>query len=198
MHVIGRLLQTKASSTSAGEAISLDAAEVTFGGSTAVVRGQRVEGTAVGVRSRTISLDRDTVAVLRGHCGQNEQEQRFRCSGLVVRGGPNRRPSAFQELYRPSGQKRESPCCPAHRRLRWPAGFSAIISTVPGYRRVPFCPWDSCGITARTRSCWDSAGAGRRRMLSPAPSATPTAEVHSITHRDEGRGQVRPDRLIHG
>ncbi len=133
MHVIGRLLQTKASSTSAGEAISLDAAEVTFGGSTAVVRGQRVEGTAVGVRSRTISLDRDTVAVLRGHCGQNEQEQRFRCSGLVVRGGPNRRPSAFQELYRPSGQKRESPCCPAHRRLRWPAGFSAIISTVPGY-----------------------------------------------------------------
>ena len=34
-------------------AIDLDAAEITFGGSTAVVRGQRVEGTTKGGRSRT-------------------------------------------------------------------------------------------------------------------------------------------------
>jgi hypothetical protein len=40
--------------------LDLDAAEITFGGSTAVVRGQRVDGTTKGVRSRTISLDRDT------------------------------------------------------------------------------------------------------------------------------------------
>src|SRR5689334_22574882 len=33
-------------------------------------------------------------------------------------------------------------------------------------------------------------------MLSPAPSVTPTAEVRSITHRDDGRGQVRPYRRI--
>jgi integrase len=46
-------------------AADLDAAEVTFGGSTAVVRGQRVEGTTKGGRSRTISLDRETVAVPR-------------------------------------------------------------------------------------------------------------------------------------
>jgi integrase len=57
------------------EAINLEAAEVTFGGSTAVVRGQRVEGTTKGGRSRTISLDRDTVAVLREHRRQQAEER---------------------------------------------------------------------------------------------------------------------------
>jgi integrase len=57
------------------EAINLDAAEATFGGSTAVVRGQRVEGTTKGGRSRTISLDRDTVAVLREHRRQQVEER---------------------------------------------------------------------------------------------------------------------------
>lgn len=57
------------------EAVDLDAAEVTFGGTTAVVRGQRVEGTTKGGRSRTISLDRDTVAVLREHRRQQAAEQ---------------------------------------------------------------------------------------------------------------------------
>ena len=46
------------------EAFDLDAAEVRLCGSTAVVRGQRVEGTTKGGRSRTISLDRDTVTAL--------------------------------------------------------------------------------------------------------------------------------------
>lgn len=57
------------------EAIDLNAAEVTFGGSTAVVRGQRVEGTTKGGRSRTISLDRDTVTVLREHRRQQAEER---------------------------------------------------------------------------------------------------------------------------
>jgi integrase len=57
------------------EAINLEAAEVTFGGSTAVVRAQRVEGTTKGGRSRTISLDRDTVAVLREHRRQQAEER---------------------------------------------------------------------------------------------------------------------------
>jgi len=56
-------------------AVDLDAAEVTFGGSTAIVRGQRVEGTTKGGRSRTISLDRDTVAILREHRRQQAEEQ---------------------------------------------------------------------------------------------------------------------------
>ena len=56
-------------------AVDLDAAEVTFGGSTAVVRGQRVEGTTKGGRSRTVSLDRETVAVLREHRRQQNEER---------------------------------------------------------------------------------------------------------------------------
>jgi integrase len=57
------------------DATDLDTAEVTFGGSTAVVRGQRVEGTTKGGRSRTVSLDRDTVAVLREHRRQQAEER---------------------------------------------------------------------------------------------------------------------------
>jgi integrase len=55
--------------------VNLDMAEVTFGGSTAVVRGQRLEGTTKGGRSRTISLDRDTVTVLREHRRQQAEER---------------------------------------------------------------------------------------------------------------------------
>jgi integrase len=56
-------------------ALDLDAAEVTFGGSTAVVPGQRVEGTTKGGRSRTISLDRDTVTILREHRRRQAEER---------------------------------------------------------------------------------------------------------------------------
>jgi integrase len=68
--------------------VDLDAAEVTFGGSTAVVRGQRVEGTTKGGRSRTISIDHDTVTVLREHHRQQTEERQaagsaWTDSGLV-------------------------------------------------------------------------------------------------------------------
>lgn len=56
-------------------AVDLDAAEVTFGGSTAVVRGQRLEGTTKGGRSRTVSIDKDTAAVLREHRRQQAEER---------------------------------------------------------------------------------------------------------------------------
>ena len=69
------------------EAVDLDAAEVTFGGSTAVVRGQRVEGTTKGGRSRTISLDRDTVAVLREHRRQQAEERLAAGSAWTDTGG---------------------------------------------------------------------------------------------------------------
>jgi integrase len=48
---------------------------VTFSGSTAVVRGQRVEGTTKGGRSRTISIDSETVTVLREHHRQQVEER---------------------------------------------------------------------------------------------------------------------------
>ncbi len=56
-------------------ALELDAAEVTLGGSTAVVRGQRVEGTTKGGRSRVISIDRETVAALREHHRRQAEER---------------------------------------------------------------------------------------------------------------------------
>jgi integrase len=69
------------------EAVDLDAAEVTFGGSTAVVRGQRVEGTTKGGRSRAISLDRDTVTVLQDHRRQQAEERLAAGSAWTNTGG---------------------------------------------------------------------------------------------------------------
>jgi integrase len=67
--------------------VDLDAAEVTFGGSTAVIRGQRVEGTTKGGRSRTVSLDRDTVMVLREHRRQQAEERLAAGSAWADTGG---------------------------------------------------------------------------------------------------------------
>jgi hypothetical protein len=44
-------------------------------GSTAVVRGRRVEGTTKGGRSRTISIDSETVTVLREHRRQQAEKR---------------------------------------------------------------------------------------------------------------------------
>ena len=68
-------------------AVDLDATEVTFGGSTAIVRGERVEGTTKGGRSRTISLDRDTVAILREHRRQQAEERLAAGSAWIDAGG---------------------------------------------------------------------------------------------------------------
>lgn len=57
------------------QAVNLDAAEITFSGSTAVVGGQRIEGTTKGGRSRVISIDIDTVAVLRDHHRRQAEER---------------------------------------------------------------------------------------------------------------------------
>ena len=69
------------------DAVDLDAAEVTFGGSTAVARGLRVEGTTKGGRSRTVSLDRETVAVLREHRRQQTEERLAAGSAWNKNGG---------------------------------------------------------------------------------------------------------------
>lgn len=47
--------------------LALDAREVTFAGSESVVERQRVEGSTKGDRSRVVSLDAGTVAILREH-----------------------------------------------------------------------------------------------------------------------------------
>jgi integrase len=56
-------------------AVNLDTAEVTLSGSTAVVRGQRVEGTTKGGRSRTINIDSETVSMLREHHRHQAEER---------------------------------------------------------------------------------------------------------------------------
>jgi integrase len=68
-------------------AVDLDAAEVTFGGSTAVVRGQRVEGTTKGGRSRVISMDRETVAIMREHRRHQAEERLAAGSAWTGNGG---------------------------------------------------------------------------------------------------------------
>ena len=68
-------------------AVDLDAAEVTFGGSTAVVRGQRVEGTTKGGRSRVISIDQDTVTILREHLRRQAEERKAAGSVWADDGG---------------------------------------------------------------------------------------------------------------
>jgi integrase len=68
-------------------AVNLDVAEITFGGSTAVVRGQRVEGTTKGGRSRVISLDSETVAILREHHRQQAEERLSAGSAWTDSGG---------------------------------------------------------------------------------------------------------------
>lgn len=60
-------------------AVDLDAAKVTFGRSTAVVRGRRVEGATKGGPSRTVSLDRETVTVLREH--RQQQTEKWLAAG---------------------------------------------------------------------------------------------------------------------
>ena len=47
--------------------IDLDQAEIRITGSTAVIGGQRTEGTTKGGRSRTVSIDPGTVRVLKEH-----------------------------------------------------------------------------------------------------------------------------------
>jgi integrase len=68
-------------------AVDLDAAEVTFGGSTAVVRRQRIEGTTKGGRSRVISIDRDTVTILREHLRRQADERQAAGSAWTDNGG---------------------------------------------------------------------------------------------------------------
>jgi len=69
------------------EGVDLDAAEVTFGGSTAVVRGRRVEGTTKGGRSRTISIDRETITVLKEHRRQQAEDRLAAGSVWIDTGG---------------------------------------------------------------------------------------------------------------
>ena len=68
------------------QAVGFDAAEVTFSGSTAVVRGQRIEGSTKGGRFRVVSIDSETVAVLREHQRHQDDERLAAGSAWNVNG----------------------------------------------------------------------------------------------------------------
>ncbi len=57
--------------------IDLDAGEVRITGSAAVIAGQRIEGTTKSGRSRTVSIDAETVQILRDH-RKRQAEDRLR------------------------------------------------------------------------------------------------------------------------
>ena len=55
--------------------IDLDAPEIRITGSAAIIAGKRIEGTTKSGRSRTVSLDADTVQVLRDHWKRRAQDR---------------------------------------------------------------------------------------------------------------------------
>ena len=55
--------------------IDLDAKRMTITGSTAVIAGERVDGTTKSGRTRVVSIDDDTVAVLRQHRADQASDQ---------------------------------------------------------------------------------------------------------------------------
>ena len=76
--------------------------------------------------------------------------------------GSNRRPSAFQALYRALRPRTRTFRCPAHRHCRWSAAIKSMVATVPRCAgEFRFVCGVSVGITGRGRTCGDSVGPPR-------------------------------------
>jgi integrase len=100
-------------------ALDLDAAEVTLLGSTDVIDGERVDDTTKGGRSRVVSLDAGTVAVMREHRRRQLTERmkagpRWRESGLVftAEGGAALYPDTLTALMRKLVADHNEPAIP--------------------------------------------------------------------------------------
>ncbi|GAA3759500.1 tyrosine-type recombinase/integrase [Salinactinospora qingdaonensis] len=65
--------------------VDLDAAEVRIAGSASFIEGERIEGTTKSGRSRVVSIDADTVAVLKAH--RERQAEDRETLGDAWRGG---------------------------------------------------------------------------------------------------------------
>jgi integrase len=113
-------------------ALDLDAAEVTLLGSTDVIDGERVDDTTKGGRSRVVSLDAGTVAVMREHRRRQLTERmkagpRWRESGLVftAEGGAALYPDTLTALMRKLVADHNEPAIlgrgPGHPRTLLPA-----------------------------------------------------------------------------
>ena len=110
--------------------------------------------------------------------------------------GSNRRPSAFQALYRALRPRTRTFRCPAHRHCRWSAAIKSMVATVPRCAgEFRFVCGVSVGITGRGRTCGDSVGPPAVAAGSSAsPPLSGRASGHSdalITYSNQGLGYPR-------
>ena len=190
-------------------AVDLEAAEVTFGGSTAVVRGQRVEGTTKGGRSRTISLDRDTVSILREHRRQQAEERLAAGSAWTDTGGlvfvtkwgeplyPDTVTALMTKLINRHNRSATNPL-PQAARPAPPARHHTAPGRCPGTRsRRKTRPRRSSRNLARLRPRSPRARGRSRRHLRSGRQRLALAKVLARQHgRNEQEQRFRCSRLV--
>jgi integrase len=89
--------------------IDLDGKNITVAGSTGIIDGKRVDGTTKSGRSRVVTIDDDTVSVLREHRESQAAEQLLAGSSRRVLARQRQRPRPHGRLGRTG--------LPRHRRL---------------------------------------------------------------------------------
>jgi integrase len=139
-------------------AIDLDAAEVTHAGSTAVVGGRRVEGTAKGGRSRVVSIDRETVAALREHHRRQSEERLAAGTAWTDSGGLVFVSKWGEPLYPDTVTALLTKLINSHNKA---APSQGSASRTHGFMIFATCTPPLCGSQG-SRSTWSSPG---RAML---------------------------------
>jgi integrase len=123
------------------------------------VPGQRIKGTTKGGRSRTVSLDRDTVTVLREHRRQQAEERLAAGEALADTGGLVFVTRWGEPLY---------PYMVTALMTKLINQYNKEIGPRPSHSRVPGCMvFATC---TPPHCCWQAS----RSTWSPPGSATPT------------------------
>ena len=96
--------------------------------------------------------------------------------------GSNRRPSAFQALYRAPRPRTRTFRCPAQSHYRWSAAITTIVTTVPRCAAVPFRLWGFCGDHRQRADLWGFCGPLETAAGSSARLASPALERQRLKH----------------
>ena len=118
-------------------ALDLDAAEVTFSGSADVIDGERVDDSTKSGRSRVVSLDAGTVAILREHRRRQLAER--------MKAGPRWHPSELVFTAADGAAIYPDTMTALMRKLIGDHNHPAIPGRGPGHPRTP--------LLARPRRC---------------------------------------------
>jgi integrase len=110
-------------------ALDLDAAEVTFSGSTDVIDGERVDDSTKSGRSRVVSLDAGTVAILREHRRRQLAER--------MKAGPRWHPSELVFTAEDGAAIYPDTMTALMRKLISDHNHPAIPGRGPGHPRTP-------------------------------------------------------------